>query len=110
MSLPAVSNVRTIRSATHLDPVLRTEPRGVMEKHLEHLRLSGYSPATIYYRRRILLRLKAVLPVPLCEATPELLGQWRAGLAVTDDAVVTYVSHDGQLSRSATHCASFSCN
>jgi integrase len=64
-----------------------------MEKHLEHLRLSGYSPATIYARRRILIRLRAVLPVPLCEATPELLGGWRAGLTVTDDAVVTYVSH-----------------
>jgi integrase/recombinase XerC len=64
-----------------------------MEKHLDHLRLSGYSPATIYARRRILLRLKAVLPVPLCEATPEMLTEWRAGLAVTDDAVVTYVSH-----------------
>jgi integrase/recombinase XerC len=64
-----------------------------MEKHLDFLRLSGYSPATIYARRRALVRLAAVLPVPLCEATPEMLGGWRAGLTITDEAVVSYVSH-----------------
>lgn len=64
-----------------------------MEKHLAHLRLLGYSATTIYARRRALTRLAAVLPVPLSQATPAMLGDWRAGLTITDEAVVSYVSH-----------------
>ncbi len=91
------------------------------ERHLEHLRLRGHAPASVYARKRALARLAAWLEVPsgstdnagnpgppagdhaarassgnngtLLSATPAGLADWRAGLTVGDDAVVAYVSH-----------------
>jgi integrase/recombinase XerC len=62
-------------------------------RHLEHLRLRGRAPGTIYQRRRALARLAAALPVPLLDATAGMLTEWRAGLTVGDLAVAHYVSH-----------------
>jgi integrase len=63
-----------------------------IEDHLEHLRLLGHSAATIYGRGMFLRRLARALPVALLSATTAHLTAWRAGLAVSDDAIVHYVS------------------
>jgi integrase/recombinase XerC len=65
----------------------------VVARHLEHLRLRGLKPDTIYNRGRALARLAAYLDGPVCEATQQQLVQWRASLTVGDDAIVAYVSH-----------------
>jgi integrase/recombinase XerC len=63
-----------------------------MQKYLTHLRLEGLSERTIYDRSRTLTRLAGALPVPLVEATPQMIYDWRAALAVGPDAVGNYVS------------------
>lgn len=62
-----------------------------MQKYLAYLRLEGLSERTINDRRLTLARLAATLPVPLVDATPEMIYDWRAGLAVGPDAVGNYV-------------------
>jgi integrase/recombinase XerC len=66
---------------------------GVADEHLEYLRLSGRAPSTVYARHRALVRLQAVVGVPLLEATAADVMRWRAGLAVDSDTVRQYVSH-----------------
>jgi integrase/recombinase XerC len=67
---------------------------GTVELHLDHLRLLGLSErSTIYPRRRVLIRLAAALPVPLLDATPEMLLGWRAGLTAGGDTIRGYVTH-----------------
>src|SRR5258708_12733759 len=61
--------------------------------HLRHLRLEGKSERTVYHREQVLLRLAAFLPVPLLDATPEQLYDWRVSLKLSDSTVCTYVSH-----------------
>ena len=63
------------------------------EHHLNHLRLKGRTPASVYARKRALARLTAALAVPLLSAGSGDLADWRASLTVGDDAVVAYVSH-----------------
>jgi len=63
------------------------------EHHLNHLRLRGHTPASVYARKRALARLTAALAVPLLSAGSGDLADWRASLTVGDDAVVAYVSH-----------------
>src|SRR5258707_4492177 len=77
---------------------LLTGGRGlpILARHLQELRLLGQSEGTIYARRRAVLRMAALLPVPLLEATAEDLTAWRAGLRVTDNTAVHYVSHARQ--------------
>ncbi len=65
----------------------------IVQSHLEHLRLKGRTPASVYARKRALARLTAALAVPLLSAGPADLAGWRASLTVGDDAVVAYVSH-----------------
>ena len=65
----------------------------VTDEHLEHLRLSGHTKATIYSRRRALARMEAALPGSLLDATPAMLERWRASLTTGDEATVAYVSH-----------------
>ena len=65
----------------------------IVQSHLDHLRLKGRTPASVYARKRALARLTAALAVPLLAATPADLADWRASLTVGDDAVVAYVSH-----------------
>jgi integrase len=62
-------------------------------EHLEQLRLLGHSGATIYGRATFLRMLARHLPVPLLDATPEMLAQWRAGLSVSNEVIVHYVGH-----------------
>jgi integrase/recombinase XerC len=64
-----------------------------IEGHLEHLRQLGHSAQTIYGRMTFLRMLARQLPVPLLDATPEMLAGWRAGLAVSDEVIVHYVCH-----------------
>lgn len=48
--------------------------------HVDWLRRTGATPVTQQYRRGVLRRLAAALPVPLLDATPEHLDEWQAGL------------------------------
>jgi integrase len=78
-----------------LRPALRTEPGDplhAIEDHLEHLRLLGHSNTTIYGRATFLRMLGRALPVALLSATGAHLAAWRAGLAVSDEVIVHYVS------------------
>lgn len=59
--------------------------------HLAYLRQRGMSPRTIYQRNRSLIRLAAVLPSPLIEATAAELRDWRAALACGEEMVKHYV-------------------
>jgi integrase/recombinase XerC len=65
----------------------------VTAAHLRHLRLLGRSALTVYHRERALIRLSAALPVPLLEATPEYLYEWRAALAVSGPTIAGYFSN-----------------
>ena len=68
-------------------------PAAVLTAHLDSLRRRGRSPGTVEARRRALARMAAQIPVPLLAAAPADLASWRAGLHVTGNTVVTYVSH-----------------
>ena len=59
--------------------------------HLDYLRQCGRSQRTIYQRNRSLILLARVLPVPLIEATAQMLAEWRAGLTCGEEAVKHYV-------------------
>lgn len=61
--------------------------------HLTSLRLRGLSPAYIGARRRVLRDLTAALPVPLLDATPGMLAEWRAAMTHTPAVVCGYCSH-----------------
>jgi len=61
--------------------------------HLHRIRLEGKSPRTVYDRQLTLNRVAKALPVPLLDATPEHLYEWRAGLKVIDATVTCYASH-----------------
>jgi integrase/recombinase XerC len=73
-------------------PAMPDTPAAVAA-HLEHLRLRGLAPATVYERRKALARMQAVIPVPLLEASEADLMAWRAGLKLSDYATSAYVSH-----------------
>jgi len=66
---------------------------------LRHLKLKGRSAVTIDHRAKRLADLAAWLhncrpePVPLLEATPEMLYDWRASLTVSDASAAGYISH-----------------
>jgi integrase/recombinase XerC len=68
-------------------------PERILARHLHELRLLGLSDGTIYARRRAILRMAALIDVPLLEATQEDLAAWRDALTVTDNTVVHYASH-----------------
>src|SRR5260221_8601025 len=59
--------------------------------HLSYLRQCGFSHRTVYQRNRSLIRLAAVLPVPLMDATAPMLADWREGLTCGEEAVKHYV-------------------
>lgn len=62
--------------------------------HLRHLQLRGRADLTVYHRAHALRHLAGALPVPLLEATPDLLYQWRDGLRLPAAAsVATTCSH-----------------
>src|SRR5260370_33129131 len=67
----------------------------VLAAHAAHLRLLGRSPRTIYDRERAVIRLARWLPTgcQVLDATAADLANWRAGLAVSDRAVVGYCGH-----------------
>ncbi len=67
----------------------------VLAAHAAHLRLLGRSPRTIYDRERAVIRLAKWLPTgcQVLDATAADLANWRAGLAVSDRAVVGYCGH-----------------
>jgi integrase len=71
-------------------------------RHLHWMALKGRSLTTIYARRLALARLTAALPVPLLEAMPEHLYDWRADLGVSDRTTAQYCSHARQFFEWAT--------
>lgn len=68
-------------------------PTRILTAHLKHLKQQGRSQGTIDARRRHLVRMGAVIPVPLLEATPEHLAAWRESLRVTGNTAVQYAAH-----------------
>lgn len=74
-------------------PPLTARDAQTVWQHLHWLALRRLSPDTIYQRRRNLTRLAAALPVPLLQATPELLARWQAALRTGDATTCAYVSH-----------------
>jgi len=60
---------------------------------LRHLKLKGRSAVTISHRENMLGHLAQALPVPLLEATPDMLYDWRATLQVSDASAAGYISH-----------------
>ena len=64
-----------------------------MGEHLEFLRLRGYSAATIYGRRRALIRAQSALGVPLLDADEAMLLEWRRSLTVSAEVIVHEVCH-----------------
>jgi integrase len=61
--------------------------------HLLHMNLQGRSALTAYHRERALIRLAGSIPLPLLQATPSDLYQWRASLAVGAGTAAGYISH-----------------
>jgi integrase/recombinase XerC/integrase/recombinase XerD len=64
-----------------------------MHLYIAHLTLEGLSERTIRDKRHCLARLQAALPVPIGDATPDMLYAWRASLTAGPAATVNYVSH-----------------
>jgi integrase/recombinase XerC len=64
-----------------------------VQDYLEWMELKGFSGDTIAGRRRFFARLERELDIPLEAATAAILTEWRAGLTVSDRAVIRYVSH-----------------
>jgi integrase len=64
--------------------------------HVAWLEQRGLARTTIYDRSRLLIRLAAFLPVPLLEASPEMLATWRASLIHAPGVICGYVSHATQ--------------
>lgn len=63
-------------------------------RYIEHLRLSGARPATLYTLGRSLTRTAAALPPGgLLRASEASLMDWRRRLRVADATVISYVSH-----------------
>lgn len=67
-----------------MDPMITT--------YLDYARLAGLAETTRYNRARTLARLEASLPVPLIEATPDMLAGWRASLRGCNQSVANYVT------------------
>lgn len=61
--------------------------------HVDYIRREGASPRTMRDRRGNLLRLADKLPVPLLDATPEILDTWQSNLTVCLSSIATYTSH-----------------
>ncbi len=74
-------------------------PCPVLRRHLDHLRLRGYTANTIYCRRRQIIRLAAALPVPVLDADAGMLADWRAGLDLSPGAIASYAGHARSLYR-----------
>lgn len=66
---------------------------GSVQDYLDWMQLKGFSGETIAGRRRFFARLERELSVPLEVASVQVLTEWRAGLVVSDRAVIRYVSH-----------------
>lgn len=65
----------------------------VTKEHEKYLKNKNRSGVTIYHRHCTLARLAAALGVPLLEATPEQLYEWRDSLHLAPGTVYAYVSH-----------------
>ncbi|MHB1433994.1 MAG: tyrosine-type recombinase/integrase [Streptosporangiaceae bacterium] len=71
-------------------------PGILLDCHLADLALAGHSPGSVEARRLAVRRLARALPVPILEATPADLAAWRAGLLVSPNTIVHYISHATQ--------------
>jgi len=67
-----------------------------VENHLNWLRLRNLSPNTIRSRRSVLTTLSHSLPVPILEATPEMLLMWRCEMTGVPSTISSYLSHARQ--------------
>jgi len=65
-------------------------------RHLHWMAMKGRSVTTITARRLALERLAKALPVPLLDALPEHLYDWRAELGLAERTVAQYCSHARQ--------------
>src|ERR1017187_2742349 len=95
LDTPCHPVVTMISPASVCNPLGGTMPEPV-ERHLHWMALKGRSLTTIYARRLALGRLAAAVPVPLLEALPEHLYDWRAELGVSDRTPAQYCSHARQ--------------
>lgn len=76
-----------------------------VEDHLTWMRLRGLSPASIYLRHRILIRLESALGKPLLEATEHDLLAWQIGLRGSVSYLASSMSNCGEFYRWATEVA-----
>lgn len=65
----------------------------LVQAYLEWMELKGFSGETIIGRRRFFARLERELQLPVDLASARVLTEWRAGLTVSDRAVIRYMSH-----------------
>ena len=65
-------------------------------QHVRHMTLLGLSERYIYGRAVLLRQLEAALPVPILEATPAMLLDWRADMGHAPAVICNYVSHARQ--------------
>ena len=70
-----------------------TPAEQAIKRHLRHLELEGLSPNTIRNRRLALTRFARAIPVPLLDATPDHLYEWRDGLTTGNGTIAYEVSH-----------------
>ena len=71
----------------------QTPTQKAVQRHLRHLDLQGKSPITVEHAEQALKRLAKVLPVPLLEATPDHLYEWRSRLRLANATIAAYLSH-----------------
>jgi integrase/recombinase XerC len=70
-----------------------TPDETAIRRHLKHLALQGKSPYTIRRREQALLRLAKAIPVPVLQATPDMLYEWRAAMQNGNGTIACYLSH-----------------
>lgn len=64
-----------------------------VKAHMDYLKQFARSPHTMRHRKHTLDRLAAALPVPLLEATYEMLYEYRAALTKANNTVAAEMSH-----------------
>jgi integrase len=69
------------------------EQRNALLAVVQRLENQGLSPYTVGRRSQALGRLAKALPVPLLDATPDHLYEWRTGLTGKNNTIACYLSH-----------------
>ncbi len=74
---------------------------GVLQRHLDGLKLRGHTVNSIYCRERAIIRMGKLLPAPVLDADAEMLAEWRAGLDMSHGSIAGYVAHAREFYRFA---------